>query len=368
MMAPAPLPRPLDAGPGAPAPFARADGLTYPFDAPPELGAVREIAPGLLWLRLALPYRLDHVNVYLLWDSTGWAVVDTGLGDERTRSAWRALLAGRLRGATLTRLIVTHYHPDHVGLAGWLCEEHGLPLWMPRTEYLFSVALHAETRDRDHALHRQFYRQHGLSEAVTEDVLSRGHEYLRSTTGVPSVFRRLRHGQELRVGDRVFQVLTGGGHSLEQAMLYCAHDRLFLSADQVISQISPNVSVLAIEPHANALGGYLRSLRALPEEVPGDVLVLPGHGLPFRGLHLRTETLVKHHEARFAQIDEACRDRACSAAELIPVLFKRELDPHQTGFAFGEVLAHVNFMLARNELRAVCDAGVQRYRSAVVST
>lgn len=348
----------------APAPLGRADGLSYPFDAPPEVGTVREIAPGLLWLRLALPYRLNHVNIYLLWDTTGWAVVDTGLGDERTRLAWQALLAGPLQGAALTRLIVTHYHPDHVGLAGWLCEEHGLPLFMPRTEYLFSVALQAEIRAQDHALHREFYRQHGLSDVVTEDVLSRGHEYLRSTTGVPSVFRRLRHGQELRVGERVFQVLTGGGHALEQAMLYCAHDRLFLSADQVIAQISPNVSVLAIEPEANALGSYLRSLRALPDEVPGDVLVLPGHGLPFRGLHSRTETLIKHHHGRFALIDEACRTAACSVAELIPVLFKRELDPHQTGFAFGEALAHVNYMLARNDLRVTGGTGVRRYRSA----
>jgi glyoxylase-like metal-dependent hydrolase (beta-lactamase superfamily II) len=169
----------------------------------------------------------------------------------------------------------------------------------------------------------------------------------------------------MRVGKRVFQVLTGGGHAMEQAMLYCAQDRLFLAADQVIARISPNIGVYAMEPEADSLGAYLRSLRSLIEVVPADVLVLPGHGLPFGGLHARAEALIGHHAERCLRIRDACRATPQSAAELIPVVFPRELDAHQTGFAFVEVLAHVNYMLARQELRPFPgSAAIQRYFSA----
>ena len=338
------------------------DPLDYPWAEPPEPGALREIAPGLLWLRLALPYRLNHVNVYLIAEDGGWAVVDTGLGDETTRQAWGAVFAGPLAGQRPTRIIATHMHPDHVGLAGWFCETYGIPLHMPRNEYLFSLALQYAPGDRGGEMYRAFYRSHGVPEDVYERVISMGHEYLRRTTGVPSVYRRLLQGQVLTLGQRAFQVLTGGGHSMEQAMLYCAEERLFLSADQVIARISPNVSVHAIEPQANSLGAYLASLRALIVDVPDDVLVLSGHGLPFYGLHLRAKALIAHHNMRCGEIAAACAAGAQSASDLIPVVFRRELDAHQTGFAFGEVLAHVNHMLAEGVLRsAKSNDGIDRY-------
>lgn len=341
-----------------------AEGLTFPWPSPPDPGAMREILSGLLWLRLRLPYRLDHVNIYLLAEEGGFAAVDAGLGDAETRAAWEAVLAGPLAGERLTRLIVTHFHPDHVGLAGWLCERHGIPLYMPRTEYLFSFGLQYAPPDRGEAMYRRFYRQHGLPEPVIDRVLSNGHEYLSRTTGVPTSYHRLQQGRALRLGEREFDVLTGGGHSLEQAMFHCPRDRLFLAADQVIAQISPNVSVYAMEPGADALGAYLASLRAIREEVPDDVLVLPGHGLPFRGLHARVRALMAHHATRCAIIAESCRDAPRSAAELIAPVFPRELDAHQTGFAFGEVLAHVNHMVREGRLREVADGPVRRYVAA----
>ena len=181
---------------------------------------------------------------------------------------------------------------------------------------------------------------------------------MRRTTGVPYSYTRLTQGLELRIGQRVFRVLTGGGHAPEQAMLYCAQDRLFLSADQVIARISPNIGVYAMEPEADALGEYLRSLNGLVETVAADVLVLPGHGLPFHGLHRRAEALMQHHRERCDLIRAACT-RPLSAAELIPTVFPRPLDAHQTGFAFVEVLAHVNYMLGRGELRPADAAAVQ---------
>ncbi len=343
-------------------------GLAFPHPAPPAFGVPSEVAPGVLWLRLPLPFALDHVNVYLIADGDGWAVLDCGIGDDACRAVWERVLAadagGPLAGARLSRLIVTHYHPDHVGLAGWMCERFGLELWMPRAEYLFSLGLQYAPGDLGAENYRPFYRRHGLSADITEQVLSRGHHYLRITTGVPSVYRRLQAGEVLPAGGRALDVFTGGGHALEQAMLLDRPGGLFFAADQVIARISPNVSVHAMEPEADALGDYLRSLAALRREVAADVLVLPGHGLPFVGLHARIAALVRHHEGRCAVIETACRAQPRSAAELVPVVFARPLDPHQTSFAFGEVLAHVNHMRAEGRLAAETDAdGTVRFRA-----
>jgi glyoxylase-like metal-dependent hydrolase (beta-lactamase superfamily II) len=338
--------------------------LTFPIAVAPAPGTVTDIAPGIRWLRLPLPYRLDHVNIYLIENDGGWTALDSGLGDEACRSAWQAALSGPLLGQPLKSLVVSHYHPDHVGLAGWLCERFGLELTMPRPEYLLSLLLQFAPADYGEDVFRPFYRRHGLPAEATEIVLSRGHEYLKRTTGVPASYHRIKHGDRLTVGEREFQVLTGGGHALEQAMLYRPEQRLFLAADQVIARISPNVSVHPMEASLDALGIYLASLRAIRDSVAPDVLVLPGHGLPFHGLHDRVDELIAHHAQRCGEIAAGCRAAPLSVAEIVPVLFTRPLDAHQTGFAFGEVLAHVNHMLGRGELRLETDAGgVDRYRT-----
>lgn len=338
--------------------------LTFPITVPPAPGSVTDVAPGIRWLRLKLPYRLDHVNIYLIENDGGWTPLNSGLGDDASKQAWDAALAGPLKGQRLKSLIVSHFHPDHVGLAGWLCERFDLVLSMPRPEYLHSLLLQFAPADYGEDVFRPFYQRHGLSAEATQIVLSRGHEYLKRTTGVPASYRRIKHGDVLTVGTRCFQVLTGGGHALEQAMLYRPEERLFLAADQVIARISPNVSVHPMEPELDALGIYLGSLRAIRANVVADVLVLPGHGLPFHGLHDRIEELIEHHAQRCGEIAVACREIPLSVAEIVPVLFTRPLDAHQTGFAFGEVLAHVNHMLGRGELRLETDAGqVERYRT-----
>jgi glyoxylase-like metal-dependent hydrolase (beta-lactamase superfamily II) len=328
--------------------------LTFPHPAPPQPGAVIEVAPGILWLRLALPYRLDHVNVYLLEDGAGFAVLDTGLDDAPTRAAWEALLAGPLQGRPLTRILVTHYHPDHIGLAGWLCERFALSLLMSQTEYLVSLAIHLDPGALNAEPYRSFYRSHGLDAETTERLLTNGHRYLRMISRLPRTFRRLIAGESLRVGARSFEVLTGGGHAPEQVMLYCRADNLLICADQVLARISPNISVQAMDPEGDPLGIYLRSLASLKRDMPEDVLVLPGHNLPFIGLHTRVDELAEHHEARCRAIEEACRRARHTTADLVPVVFRRVIDdPHQMGFAFSEVLAHVNYMLREGRLQPV---------------
>jgi glyoxylase-like metal-dependent hydrolase (beta-lactamase superfamily II) len=324
--------------------------LRFPFPEPPAPGETIEVAPGILWARIALPFRLNHINIYLVEDGDGWAVLDTGIGNDATRAAWDALLKGPLSGRPLTRLIVTHYHPDHIGLAGWLCEQFSLPLLTSQTSYLACLNVSLSPGALDAKIYRDFYLRHGMDEATTQRVAVQGHAYLKMVSALPPTFLRLVAGDTLKIGGRSFDVLAGNGHAPEQVMLYCAADNVFLAADQVLAKITPNISVWAVDPDGDPLGLYVRSLGEIKQQIPADALVLPGHQLPFYGLHVRSDELIVHHETRCAAIAQACRAEPRSAAELVPVLFSRELDPHQMSFAFSEVQAHVNYMLRRGEL------------------
>lgn len=340
--------------------------LVYPIETAPAPGEVVELRPGVLWVRLALPFRLNHVNIYLIADEGGWAMIDTGIGNEATIEAWTALFEGPLRHVHVTRLIVTHAHPDHVGLAGWIVERFGCAFSMSQVEYLQAAYFQHRGSDERKAAQRLFFRRHGVDEALTDQLLGRGQDYLKRVSVLPASYHRLSHGDALAIGNRLFRVITGGGHALDQVMLYCAEDALFLSADQVLSKISPNVSVWAVEPDANSLGEYLRSLAALERDLPDDLLVLPGHGLPFFGLKTRLRQLVDHHEERCQLIADACRSEPKTSAQLVPVVFnKHVLDAHQMGFAAGELIAHVNYMLAEGRLRpAPSHDGVLRFSAA----
>jgi glyoxylase-like metal-dependent hydrolase (beta-lactamase superfamily II) len=339
--------------------------LVFPHAEPPAPGTTIEIAPGILWARLALPFQLNHVNIYLIDDGKGWTLIDTGLGDKATQAAWQALFEGPLATRPLTRIIATHFHPDHVGSAGFLLRKFDVPLVMTATEYLQCLNLHLDPGALEAPHYRRFYLEHGLDAETTQAVVTGGHAYLKLLSGLPPVYHRVVAGDALRIGTREFEVLTGGGHSPEEIMLLDRADKLFFSADQVLAKISPNVSVMAVDPEGDPLGQYLRSLRALRRDIGDDVLVLPGHNLPFYGLHVRIAELIEHHDARCGRILRACAAAPQSAAELISVLFARKLDPHQTGFAFSEVLAHVNYMLRQGMLKETGSSdGIRRVIAA----
>lgn len=331
---------------------------------PPAFGTTVEVADGILWLRLPLPYRLDHVNVFLIAESDGWAVVDTGIADDRTRDIWDAVLAGPLRGSRLSRLVITHHHPDHMGLAGWMVDRFDLPVHMTLTEYLMGKYLGTSPGAISGPFQQFHYARHGASPEQAQIVVSRGHEYLSRITGLPDTFQTLEPGRVLTLGGRRFTILTGGGHSPDQAMLYCPEDAIFLAADQILERISPNVSVMALEPDANPLGAYLDSLTRIKQQVAAEALTLPGHRLPLSDPHRRADELIAHHLARCAQLERGLAGSALSVAQLTPLLFPRALDPHQVSFAFSETLAHVNFMLDRGELTATEVEGVLRLRAA----
>lgn len=336
------------------------DALVFPFPVPPAIGEVREVAPGIMWARIPLPFRLDHVNVYLIEDDDGWAILDTGIAHDGTRAAWQALLSGPLAGWSFTKLIVTHYHPDHIGLAGWLCERFGIPLLTSQTSYLGCINISLDPSALEAQSYQEFYRQHGMADETAKLVSTQGHSYLGMVTPLPPTFLRLVSGDELILGGRRFDVLSGDGHAPEQIMLYSAESGVLLAADQVIAKISPNIGVWAVEPDGDPLGLYLRSLNALQRDLPEDTLVLSGHQLPFLGLHARCRQLSEHHQQRCQSIAEACSAAPRTVSDLVPVLFKRELDPHQLSFAFSEVHAHVNRMVRRGDLTWLEEGGMRK--------
>lgn len=327
--------------------------LQFPFDLTPSPGTVTTVAPGVLWARIPLPYRLDHVNIYLIEDGDGWALIDTGLNTDECRAAWQTLLEGPLAGYKISRVIVTHHHPDHIGLAGWLCEMFGAELLTSQTAYMSSRVISLAPHETASRYYLDFYVNHGMDEESAAAVATRGSEYLTLVEPLPLSFLRLMQADKISIGAREFRVISTDGHAPEQIVLYCAEDKLLFAADQVIERISPNISVFPNEPNGDPLGHFLRSLRFLRQELPDDVLILGGHGRPFYGLHERCLELEAHHEERCHLIREACATAPQSVADLVPILFPRKLDPHQLSFAFSETLAHANRLVRRLELAVV---------------
>lgn len=332
--------------------------LRYPFPEPPKKKQLIEIADGILWLRLPLPFRLDHINIFLIDDGDGWAILDTGIANRATKSLWSFFISDRLQGRRLTRLIATHYHPDHIGLAGWFAEKHGVPLLTTQTTFLQCSAIALNPGGL--AAYRDFYLRHGLTTEAAALLAGQGQGYMSLVTPVPPFFERIVAGDRLTMNGRVFDVLTGDGHAPELAMLASTEGQLFFAADQVLDKISPNISVWAHEPHGDPLGLYLRSLSQLKAGLPDGVVVLPSHGLPFTGLHARLDQIAAHHERRCSMLLKAAHTPK-SAAELVPALFTQSLDAHEMSFAFSEVLAHVNHLLRQGSLhRAESQDGIER--------
>lgn len=312
------------------------------------------ILPRLHGVRFALPFALDHVNVWLVEEDHGWTLVDAGLADERTRARWRDLRGGLLAERPIARVVATHYHPDHMGLAGWLCAETGAALWTSRTEWL-TARLYAQDASEDWvAAGRLFDRRAGLTDQLIEERAARGNLYRRRVVPPPPSFRRVQHGDRLRLDGSEWQVIVGRGHAPEMLCLFSPEHNVLIAGDQVLPRISPNVSVWPAEPEANPLADFLDSLEQF-RELPEDCLVLPSHGLPFRGLHQRIDQLIAHHRERLELALEACAT-PMTVAEVMPRLFDRALDVHQLQFALGESLAHLNWLVEQGRLERALDS------------
>lgn len=341
--------------------------LHYPFgDSMPEPGACREIVPGVKWIRMALPFVLNHINLWLLRDEIdgveGWSVVDCCIYRDESKAQWETIFANELEGLPILRIIVTHMHPDHIGLAHWLCQRWSAPLWISATDYQVArfgcMGPTAFGGDKAAA----FFALHGLnSPDMVEGVRARSSYFPTLVPSVPDQYCRLMDGRILEIGGHAWRCISGYGHAPEHISLYSEALGLLLGGDMMLPRISTNVSVYEQEPEANALKLFLDSIdkfKALPE----DTLVLPSHGKPFRGMYTRIRQLHDHHRERLDDVMAACQARPCSAADVIPVLFKRPLDLHQTTFAMGEAVAHLHALWHAGHLRRQKDMdGVVRF-------
>jgi glyoxylase-like metal-dependent hydrolase (beta-lactamase superfamily II) len=346
--------------------------LHYPLgDTLPAPGRTIELAPGVRWIRMALPFALDHINLWLLRDTLdgreGWTVVDCCVARDEAKAQWEQVFAGELQGLPVLRVIVTHMHPDHIGLAHWICErwstpQHECRLWISATDYGAARLASQSTTAFGGEGAARFFAAHGLADPqALEKVRGRASYYPSLVPALPARYRRMQDGDTIGIGGQHWRCIAGYGHAPEHISLYCDALGVLIGGDMMLPRISTNVSVYEMEPEANALAQFLTSIDRF-RELPANTLVLPSHGKPFRGLHPRIRQLHDHHRDRLEEVLAAARERPVSAADVLPVLFKRKLDLHQTTFAMGESVAHLHALWHEGKVRRERDGeGVWRF-------
>ena len=325
--------------------------LDYPLEAP-EASGYREVSEGIRWIRLPLPWSLDHINLYLIRDGAGWTLVDTGVQGQTCRAEWKTLFDTALDGLPIVRIYVTHMHPDHFGLAGWLAEKFECTLYMTEGEY--SLASYLLSRSADEV--PEFYVSHFLKAGITADfapmIRASGYNnYAKGVSTPPENYERLEDGQIHTIGGRRWQIIVGNGHCPEHACLFCLDEPLLISGDQVLPVISSNVSVHARDPadekggtltHDNPLALWMASLDRFLD-IPGDPLVLPAHGLAFRSLYPRLKSQKIRHTEQLELLMERCREPR-TVMGTFSALFNRRLEGMDFMLAIGESLAHLHLL------------------------
>lgn len=334
--------------------------IKYLFDAPPEPGGVRQLLPGMTWVRVPLPFVLDHVNCWMLDDDgpvNNVTLIDTGADTTKTRDLWERVLSETLAGRKISRLICTHGHPDHVGLAGWLVDKLDVELHMTLTEWLSPQVWREETRNAMTVATKGFFKNHGLSESAISKMDKSRDEMPPMSYPLPNRFVRMRDGETVVFGGRSWKVLVNGGHADEHASFYCKADGILIAGDQILSRISPVVGVFPSQPRSEPLSDYLASLKRL-RKLPADTIVLPSHGLPFRGLHARIDQLAMHHAGRLGTLWELMAEPT-HAIKLAHGLFPKAMAAKgQTVMALAETLAHAHHLVAeKRAARLVANDG-----------
>ena len=325
--------------------------IRFPHEQVPGEGEAIEVADGVLWMRLPLPMKLDHVNVYALDDGDGWTIVDTGFDSRRSRAIWERLLTGPLKGKPVARVIATHHHPDHIGLAGWFQRDHGAELVTTRTAWLFArmLVLDEQMVPVDETL--AYWRAAGMDRAIYEKrARERPFNFADIVADMPLGFRRIKEGDVIRMAGRAWDVRIGNGHAPEQATLWSRDCDLVIGGDQLLATISPNLGVYATEPEADPVGEWLESCERLAPHARDSQLVLPGHKLPFTGLPTRMRQLIENHHGALERLLEFL-ETPHSAAECFPALFKRQIGEGEYGLALVEAVAHVNHLHQRGLIR-----------------
>lgn len=338
--------------------------LSYPFEKGPATGEAIDVAPGVKWLRMPLGGSLAFINVWAIAEDDGWVIVDTGMGGSATQQAWRTAFAGPLEGKPVKRVFVTHMHPDHIGMAGWITRKFDCRLWISRLEFLMCRSLAADTGREAPEDALNFYRAAGWDDDALENYRAKFGGFGKGLHALPDSFHRLEDGDEIRIGDHVWKIVVGSGHSPEHACLYCPELKRLISGDQVLPKISSNVSVFPTEPAGDPLTDWLVSLARIKTKVPDDVLVLPAHNDPFHGLHARIDHLIGGHERGLDRLEKLLAEPK-RAVDVFHVLFRRKIDQWVLGMATGESLAHLNCLITRGQAVKSTDAdGIDWYRVA----
>jgi len=332
--------------------------LAYPYPEVPAPGTSLEVAPGVRWLSMPLPFQLDHINLWLLDDEHGTTLVDCGIGNAATRELWERIFADVKQ---VKRVILTHYHPDHAGNAAWICQRFGVELWTTQGEYLTAHAVRASAAGYTTEAVLSVFRRNGLDETHYKAMSGRNNRYAELVPDFPHSYRRIIEGDVIGIGKDRWRAIVGHGHAPEHLSLFSRALNTVIAGDMLLSTISTNVSVWSIDPEGDPLRLFLDSI-ARYRDLPADVLVLPSHGKPFRGAHERVAQLEAHHQARFQELKGALQESPKSAGDLLPVLFRRKLDAHQTFFAMGEAIAHLHYLYYAGEAKRVPgDDGIMRY-------
>lgn len=342
---------------------AHAPGITYPFECLPGSGKAVELAEGVLWMRIPLPMRPDHINIYAVEDFGGWTIVDTGLGIGRVREVWSDLLSGPLAGRPVRRVIVTHHHPDHVGNAGWFQSEHGAELWTTRTAWLFSRMLMLDVQPLPPPELRAYWRAAGMDAGIfAERQAARPMNFADVVAPMPLGFHRIAQDDEIDIGGRRWRVEIGHGHAPEHAMLWEREGDLVIAGDQALPAITSNLGVYATEPGADPVGEWLATCRRLLPLARPDQIALPGHQKPFRGLDLRFRELIDHQLQALDQLAGFLTEPR-TACDCFEVLYGRRIGASEYGLALCEAVGHLNHLLALGEAtRETTTGGVWLWR------
>jgi len=340
------------------------NGLSYPFDNRPNPGELIEVGPGIFWVRMPLPISLNHINLWMLEEQDGWTLVDTGMATEDTKALWEEIFSTHLNSKPVKQVIVTHMHFDHLGLAGWLVEKWGATLCMSRTEYLSSRVIINEIKSDPPEATGAFFRAAGVEESILDEFKVRFNNRSDFVSPLPSHYKRLTDNQVLQIGSLQWTVIIVEGHSPEHICLHCKSLNIMIAGDQILPRISPNISVRPDEPRANPLHNFLRSCESLKNRLNKDVLILPSHGDPFYGVHLRLQDMINEHKKGLQDLLEFC-SQPRSVAEVFPILFKSKINIGNMVIAVGEAVANLNYLVSSKELVVdIGSDGIARYKQA----
>lgn len=316
----------------------------------PAPGESIEVAPGVHWFATTLPFRLRAINQWLLRDAEGWTMIDCGYGSAEVMQQVEAVWARVLDGRRVTRLVVTHHHVDHVANCRWICDRWGIVPTMTRREHDRAEIVTGKGWAGERHQRIAFWQRHGLSEAAAMNISDAWDNNCNFTRPIPETWECIKDGDALQINGFAWHVLVGKGHAPEQALLYSPERKLLISGDQVLTRITPNVSVFDDAPDAEPLTLFLGSNRRIAQACP-DVMVLPSHNLPFRGLQSRVKALEHHHALRLAIIEREINGKPQTAAALVPSLFGK-LTGHELGFAMGEIIAHLHYLVVQGRAEA----------------